>query len=253
MPAVTLRPETDADLPFLRALYASTREAEMRLSGWPPAQQAAFLRGQFEAQRAQYRQSMPDARFDIVEIDGAPAGRLYVDERPDDVRLVDIALLPEYRDQGIGRSLIEVLIEQAGDRPVTFHVFFGSPAIRLYYRLGFTFRHVDGAYLLLERLPQAQPPLPLTHTDFEPHLHTPFTMPVPGGDLTLTLTSVTVLPDQGAGDERTPFSLIFAGPKKPLIPQATYLLQHEAMDDIAIFIVPIASSETSIEYEAVFN
>ena len=69
---------------------------------------------QFEAQDARLPpRATRTARFDVIEVDGAPAGRLYVDRRPGDLRIVDIALLPEFRGRGVGRRLLTDLQAQA--------------------------------------------------------------------------------------------------------------------------------------------
>ena len=74
----TLRRVTAGDEPFLRALYASTRERELSIVPWPEEQKTAFLTMQFDAQDSHYRTHYPDAQFDIIEIDGVAAGRFYV-------------------------------------------------------------------------------------------------------------------------------------------------------------------------------
>lgn len=152
MDGVRLRPETGDDLPFLRELYAGTREAELAAVPWPDAEKRAFLHQQFEAQRRYYRQQMPDAAFDIIEVDGDRAGRLYVDRRDDELRLVDIALLPDWRGQGIGTGLLRELMAEAGarDAPLRIHVEKNNPAYRLYRRLGFECIEDKGVYDLLE-------------------------------------------------------------------------------------------------------
>ena len=94
---VTLRPATDADREFLVDVYGSTRDEELSQIEWAPGHREAFVRMQFDAQDADYRKHNPDGAFDVIEVDGRPAGRLYVDRRPGDIRIVDIALLPEFR------------------------------------------------------------------------------------------------------------------------------------------------------------
>jgi ribosomal protein S18 acetylase RimI-like enzyme len=122
---------------------------------WPPGGKEAFLRQQFEAQDTYWREQRPDAVFQVIEVDGAPAGRLYVDAGPDDVRIVDIALLPEFRGRGVGTALLEEIIERAGaaGTPVTIHVEQQNPARSLYKRLGFAQVATHGIYDLLERSP----------------------------------------------------------------------------------------------------
>jgi len=149
-----LRPATDADLPFLFRLYASTREEELAtVVDWSEEQKQAFLRQQFEAQHAWYREQYADAAFDVVEVDGEPAGRFYVDRWEREVRIVDISLLPEHRGRGLGGALLAALFAEAdaAGKPVSVHVERFNPALNLYTRLGFLFREDKGVYLLLER------------------------------------------------------------------------------------------------------
>jgi GNAT superfamily N-acetyltransferase len=153
-PPLGLRPATDADLPFLFRLYASTREEELAtVVDWSAEQKQAFLRQQFEAQHAWYREQYPGAAFDVVEVEGKPAGRLYVDRWEREVRVVDISLLPEHRGRGRGGALLAALFAEAdaAGKPVSVHVERFNPALRLYGRLGFAFREDKGVYLLLER------------------------------------------------------------------------------------------------------
>ena len=128
---------------------------ELAHVGWSPAQADAFLRMQFDLQRAHYRRHYPDASFLIVLLDGRPIGRLYVHYTPQDVRVLDIALVPDARGNGIGRWLLEKVLEEAARlaAPVTLHVGLGNPARRLYERLGFRAVSQDALNLLMERLP----------------------------------------------------------------------------------------------------
>ena len=137
---VTLRPETPADEPFLRALYASMREAELsQVPDWSDAQLTQFLDMQFDAQRAHYREHFPGARFDVIEVEGSAAGRLYLAVGAEGINLMDIALLPEYRGTGIGGALTRAVQAFAAEHglAVVLHVEETNPAMRLYCRLGF--------------------------------------------------------------------------------------------------------------------
>jgi ribosomal protein S18 acetylase RimI-like enzyme len=133
------------------------REDELRSVPWDDAQKAQFLRMQFDAQAAWYRQHYADASFDVVEVDGQPAGRLYVHRGPREIRIVDVTVLPEHRGNGIGTSLLLDLIAEADDagKTVTIHVERLNPALRLYERLGFSLAEDKGVYLFLERPPRA--------------------------------------------------------------------------------------------------
>ena len=125
----------------------------MQLVPWTDEQKASFLDMQFTAQKTHYERFYPDCEFLVIELEGAPIGRLYVDRGEDDnIGIIDIALLPEHRGRGIGRVLLEEILAEAraSDRKVTIYVEHFNPARRLYDRLGF--RHVDtnGVYHLME-------------------------------------------------------------------------------------------------------
>jgi len=155
--AVTLRPITPDDAPFLYRVYASTREEELAVIDWTPDQKAAFLKMQFDAQHAYYQQHYAGAAFQVILVDGEPAGRLYLARLPEELRIVDIALLPAYRGAGIDTRLIrEVLAEAAGaGKVVRIHVEQYNPARRLYERLGFVPVGEFGIYIHMECRPDA--------------------------------------------------------------------------------------------------
>jgi ribosomal protein S18 acetylase RimI-like enzyme len=145
---------------FLRGLYASTREEELLTLDWNEEQKDAFVRQQFSAQHAHYQAYYPAATFDLVLLDGEPAGRLYVEEWPKEIRLIDISLLPRARGLGIGSHLLAGLMERArrAGKPLTIHVEVYNRAMHLYRRLGF--RKIDerGPYHLMEWAPGAAGP-----------------------------------------------------------------------------------------------
>jgi GNAT superfamily N-acetyltransferase len=153
--SISLRPIGSDDEPFLRAVYNSTRQAELSLVPWTEEEKASFLDMQFAAQHRYYHEQFPDAAFQLILLDDVPVGRLYVDRRPDEVRIIDIALVDAARNQGIGTSLLQGIIDEAEQRgvPLTIHVERFNPALRLYRRLGFEPIADQGVYLLLRRLP----------------------------------------------------------------------------------------------------
>lgn len=152
---LSLRPISAGDEAFLYQVYATTRDQELALVDWTEAQKAAFLRMQFEAQHRFYLSEFPSAAFDLIVREGQPIGRLYVDRRADEIRILDIALLPEHRCAGLGTQLLCEILAEA-DRaglPVRIHVECFNRALALYERLGF--RHVGdtGVHYLMERPP----------------------------------------------------------------------------------------------------
>jgi ribosomal protein S18 acetylase RimI-like enzyme len=148
-----LRPVQPADRDFLLRLYASTREEELKQVAWAEGLKTAFLEQQFDAQDRHYRENYPGATLDIVVVDGVAAGRFLVARWPREIRVMDIALLPEFRGRGLGTHLLRELFAEADSsrREVSIHVERTNPALELYRRLGFELREDKGVYLLLTR------------------------------------------------------------------------------------------------------
>jgi GNAT superfamily N-acetyltransferase len=147
-----LRAATPEDEPFLRAVYACTRAEELARAPWSDEQKRAFTDQQFTAQDAHYRQHYPTAQYSIIEVQGVPAGRLYVDRWEKEIRIMDIALLPEHRRAGIGTKLLGELQDEARTvgKALTIHVEKFNPALSLYHRLGFQLIEDKSVYLFLE-------------------------------------------------------------------------------------------------------
>lgn len=154
---IALRDAVPEDIPFLYGLYEDTRRHEVGAWGWPPEQQQWFLRMQFDAQRTSYRANFPDATDQIVVCDGMPTGRILTRQETMSMRLIDIALIEEKRQQGIGTHLLRGLIKECQRRDWSLHlqVAQNNPAIRLYGRLGFRQTGGDPMYLLMEWTPRA--------------------------------------------------------------------------------------------------
>jgi ribosomal protein S18 acetylase RimI-like enzyme len=150
---VELRPVERGDREFLHRVYASTRTEELAVVPWDHAQKEAFLRAQFEAQDEWYREHYARASYEVIAVDGEPAGRLYLHRGIDEIRIVDIALLPEHRGNGVGTSLLRDLLAEAdaAGKRVTIHVERFNPALKLYERLGFSVAEDKGVYLFLVR------------------------------------------------------------------------------------------------------
>ncbi len=155
MNTISLRPATDDDLPLLARIYASTREAELQLTDWTDQQKAAFCQQQFEAQHKYYHDIFADAQYLLIEQDGEPIGRLYLDHREEEHRVIDIALLPAHRGQGIGAKLMQDVLDgaAAAGKRVRIHVEHNNPAMHLYDRLGFRKIEEQGVYWLMEWKP----------------------------------------------------------------------------------------------------
>ena len=152
-----LRPVGPDDEPFLYAVYAGTRQEELALVDWDEAQRAAFLRMQFTAQQRSYQVHFPDADYSVILADERPIGRLSIARQPDAIHIIDIALLPDHRNRGIGGALLREALAEAAEagKPVRLRVARFNRALGLYTRLGFRPIADEGVYLLLEWSPGA--------------------------------------------------------------------------------------------------
>jgi GNAT superfamily N-acetyltransferase len=151
---VTLRAAAPADEPFLARLYASTREEELRQTGWTDEQKAAFCASQFQLQQVDYAATYPAEGHQIIVRDDLPIGRVWIAERTDCLFIVDMALLPEFRSSGIGTMLLEEIFAEADGAglPVRLTVLWNNPrAIALCERLGFRAHDKDEMLIVLER------------------------------------------------------------------------------------------------------
>lgn len=158
---LTLRAATAEDEHLLLEIYASTRAEEMSLVPWTEEQRHAFLRMQFAAQHDHYRRKYPNASYDIIYLHDTGVGRIYVARLEDEIRIVDITLLPRHRGNGVGTQLITELMAEANtkQRPLRIYVETFNPSLKLFEKLGFTQTAQEGMHFLMERRPlQAQSP-----------------------------------------------------------------------------------------------
>jgi GNAT superfamily N-acetyltransferase len=151
--SITLRSVKPDDHEFLVEVYASTRAEEMALLPWTNEQRDAFVRWQFAAQQEHYAKHYPSANHDIIIFDGRQTGRLYVARLDQEIRIVDITLLPAERNGGIGSYLIKQLLDEA-DRTgkiTRIYVEEFNRSLSLFKRLGFSPSEQNGMHLLMQR------------------------------------------------------------------------------------------------------
>jgi len=149
---LSLRPATSEDDAFSFQVYASTRADEMSVVPWSDVEKQSFLEMQFNAQRTSYLQNRPQAEWLIVMRDELAIGRMIVDRSATEICLMDIALLPEHRNAGVGSKFIKELMAEAEEtgKKITLHVESYNPAFRLYSRFGFKEAGEEGFYLAME-------------------------------------------------------------------------------------------------------
>lgn len=156
---VRLRPATPADDEFLVAVYATTRAEEMDLVPWDEAQKAAFVRSQYDLQQQQYFERFPDSKRQVVLLGDEPVGRFWTVQLPEQIRLLDIAILPSHQGRGIGGELFRRLITVSEEArvPLRHMVFKLNPRARVFYeRLGFREIEEYHMYTHLERRPASE-------------------------------------------------------------------------------------------------
>jgi len=150
--SISLRPVTDGDEQFLLEVYRSSRGDDLRELGWDEDRIGEFLRLQCEAQKYFYQSDYPEASDDVILLAGLAAGRLIVDRRDNEIRCVDMALLPAHRGAGVGTVLIRKLQNEAKDRnqPLRAQVIRFSRAVNLFERLGFVRTSETGTHFQME-------------------------------------------------------------------------------------------------------
>ena len=154
---IEFRVIADSDQEFLKTLYGTTRTAELEMVPWTDEQKDEFIQMQFDAQHTFYQEQFGDSEFLIIQKDGFDIGRLYVDVRSDEVRIIDIALMPHYRGLGLGSTLLKAVMDTAKGLsvPVGIHVEKNNPAMSLYKKLGFELVEDQGVYDLMKWQPQS--------------------------------------------------------------------------------------------------
>jgi ribosomal protein S18 acetylase RimI-like enzyme len=152
---IVLRASGPGDDALLIAVYGSTREDELTMTDWDDARKREFVEQQFRAQDLYYRANYANATYQVILVEGQPAGRLYVARWPDEIRIMDIALLAAFRGRGVGTHLLTELQHEATaeGKPLRIHVERFNPALSLYGRLGFRLVEDRGVYLFLEWSP----------------------------------------------------------------------------------------------------
>ncbi len=129
-PVWSLRPASRDDYDFVFELKRTTmKEYVDAIWGWDDDEQVAYLDEHFDPTRCQ-----------IVRAGSADVGLLAVEDRPDEIFLADIMLLPEWQGRGLGSAIVSQVLEEGAraGKPVTLQVLHSNPrAAKLYATLGF--------------------------------------------------------------------------------------------------------------------
>ena len=162
--SITLRPASTADDDLFLQLYQSSRGDDLRGLGWDEDRISEFLEMQYEAQVSFYATDFPNASDEIVLWEANPVGRLIVDRRADEIRLVDIALLPGHRNRGFGSQIVRGLQAEAAaqHKPLRLQVIRFNRALGLFERLGFVRVSETGTHFQMEWISEDRPRGPQT-------------------------------------------------------------------------------------------
>jgi GNAT superfamily N-acetyltransferase len=153
--SISTRPVTTADADLLLEIYKSSRGDDLRELGWSEDRISEFLDMQYEAQQHFY-ESEHDATDEMILWQGEPAGRLIFERRENELRCVELALLPKHRNGGIGSFLIRKLQDEARQAkiPLRLQVIRFNRAVNLFERSGFERTSETGTHFQMEWNPQ---------------------------------------------------------------------------------------------------
>jgi GNAT superfamily N-acetyltransferase len=153
--SISTRPVTTADADLLLEIYKSSRGDDLLELGWSEERINEFLGMQYEAQQ-HFSENEHSATDEIILWQGEPAGRLIVERREDEIRCVDLALLPEHRSGGIGSFLLRKLQDEArqAKMPLRLQVIRFNRAVNLFERAGFERTSETGTHFQMEWNPR---------------------------------------------------------------------------------------------------
>jgi GNAT superfamily N-acetyltransferase len=140
MPTISLRPAVAEDEPFLQEFYFNLRRPEFQILAMPEEELRQLLQMQYQLQAGSYTARFPNSGYQVVLVDGEPAGRIWVDRQEDEIRIVDVGLDANRRNQGTGTVLVQRLQEEAREAglPIRARVDrFNPGSLRFHLRLGF--------------------------------------------------------------------------------------------------------------------
>lgn len=154
--SITTRSVIPEDQSFLIELYKSSRGDDLRGLGWDEQRISEFLDMQYEAQQNFYATDYEHPRDELILLENKPIGRLMIEPRPHEIRCIDFALLPEYRERGLGTGIIQKLqeIAKSEKKPLRLQVIRFSRAVNLFERLGFVRTSETGTHFQMEWMPE---------------------------------------------------------------------------------------------------
>jgi ribosomal protein S18 acetylase RimI-like enzyme len=156
--SISLRPAAAEDDSFILDVYKSSRGDDLRGLGWDEERISEFLSMQYDAQQKFHAQDYQHSSNELISCDDRRAGFLITERREHEIRCVDLALLPEYRNRGIGSLLMRQLQDQARaeEKPIRLQVIRFNRAVNFFERLGFERTSETGTHFQMEWSPRGK-------------------------------------------------------------------------------------------------
>ncbi|MEP6707474.1 MAG: GNAT family N-acetyltransferase [Pyrinomonadaceae bacterium] len=150
--SIALRPLEADDDAFLFEVYQSSRGEDLTSMGWDVERVLNFLETQYAAQQRFLKANYPEGEDRIIMLGTQPIGRLVVERTDQEIRVVDVAVLPQYRNAGIGTHLIRELLAEAArlGKPFRTQIIRSSTAMALFERLGIVKTGETGSHYQME-------------------------------------------------------------------------------------------------------
>ncbi len=147
-PGIATRGAAAEDEGFLYALFQSVRGPEFSRLALAPELLEQLLRMQYAGQQQTYAAQYPEGD-QVILLEGAPIGRIWLYRGAREHWLVDISLLPEHRNRGIGGALVAHAAGEARAARVPLRssvAVTNLGSLRFHQRLGFTVTGQDEVY-----------------------------------------------------------------------------------------------------------
>jgi ribosomal protein S18 acetylase RimI-like enzyme len=149
---LTLRPTRTDDQEFLYRLFSLVYSEKLQLVPLSAEEKKTLVELMYQGFTRHYDSLAPASDDRLVLLNNESIGRMILLQTREEIRLADLAILPQYRGIGIGSALISQLQTESlmSKRPVHLQVGRFDRALRLYQRLGFYKIDTIGPYLHLE-------------------------------------------------------------------------------------------------------
>ncbi|MGJ7901287.1 DUF6916 family protein [Lysobacter sp. 1R34A] len=93
----------------------------------------------------------------------------------------------------------------------------------------------------------------LTLEHFAAHVNETYSAQLNDSEVPFVLVEARALSTRPQQGERAPFSLLFRNGSSFLFPQQIYVMRHDSIGEVGIFLVPVAREREGFLYQAIFN